>query len=378
MAIITRAFKITSTTLQDIFTFDTDATILGISKSSLYSTVYTKLFDTTNTGYDIAIFASGSVDYLTKKTTAFIPQGSALRYSSTYASVSAPEYVSVTYYYEDSSTDTVNAIGVWNSTTTYAKNSIVYRSTNNTSYIANVSNVNKPPESSSGYWQILAGQNVGLNITLSSELTSDTSGSLTGATTTLGLGSTLTNKTLAGTTRFSNDRFYDSTGTYYYQLPVGASGELVDTASSQILVNKTLENCTINNPTLSYTVNFTTGSTISLTNSYIVDGVQSLGNSFSSNAFTFTTNLYGITKLTTPATASATLTITLPTITTANTGTSCLIFITMGAATQTIAWANTKIAGSITPSQTANAIDIYSVINDGTYWYLTLLDKGFA
>jgi hypothetical protein len=333
------------------------------------------LFDNTNnTGYDIPITNNYAYNL---KTTIFMPQSSAIRYSGS-ATVSVPEYLTVTYYYEDSSTDTVNAVGIWNSTTTYAKNSIVYRDTNTTSYIANVSNINKPPESSSGYWQVLAGQNVGLNIALSNELTSDTTGYLTGASTTLGVASTLTNKTLAGTTRFSNDRFYDSTGTYYYQLPTEASGTFVDTYSSQTLTNKTFENCTINNPTLSYSVNFTTGSTISLANSYIVDGVQSLGNSFSSNAYTFTNNLYGITKITTPTTASATLTITLPTIGSSNTGTSALIFITMGAATQTIAWANAKIAGSVTPSQTANAIDIYSVINDGTYWYLTLLDKGFS
>ena len=50
----------------------------------------------------------------------------------------------------------------------------------------------------------------------------------------------------------------------------------------------------------------------------------------------------------------------------------------MGAATQTISWANVKLAGSVTASQGANATDIYSVVNDGTYWYVTLLDKGFV
>jgi hypothetical protein len=376
MAIITRSFKITSTGLQDVFTLDTDATILAFSKSSLSAALYTKLFDNTNnTSYDLPIANTYTYNL---KTTIFMPQSSAIRYSGS-ATVSVPEYLTVTYYYEDSSTDTVNAVGIWNSTTTYAKNSIVYRDTNTTSYIANVSNINKPPESSSGYWQVLAGQNVGLNITLSNELTSDTTGYLTGATTTLGVASTLTNKTLAGTTRFSNDRFYDSTGTYYYQLPTGASGTFIDTYSSQTINNKTFENCTINNPTLSYSVNFTTGSTISLANSYIVDGVQTYTSTdFSSNSLSFPTRLLGITKITTPTTASATLAITLPTISSSNTGTSALIFITMGAATQTIAWANAKIAGSVTPSQTANAIDIYSVINDGTYWYLTLLDKGFS
>jgi hypothetical protein len=373
MAIITRSFKITANSLQDAFTFDTDATILGITRSNSNGNIYTRLFDTTNTGYDIVI-SSGTT--LVLKTTVFIPQGTVVRYFSSTASTAAPEYFNVTYYYEDSSTDTINPVGVWNSTTTYAKNSIVYRDTNNTSYIANVSNINKPPESSTGYWQILAGQNANLNISLTSELTSDTTGTITGTTTSLGVGSTLTNKTLAGATRFSNDRFYDSTGIYYYQLPTGG-GQLVDTTSTQTLQAKSLDGCSIINPNLSGIISFASGSLISLNNSYIVDGVQSLGNSFTNNAYVFG-YLYGITKLTTPATANAVLSISLPAITVNNTGTSGLIFVTMGAATQTISWSNVKLAGTTTASQTAGAIDIYSVINDGTYWYLTLLDKGFV
>jgi len=376
MAIITRSFKITSTTLQDVFTADTDVTIIGFVKSNTAGNIFTRLFDSTGTAYDLTTVNSGTN---TTKITLFLPQGSIVRYSSIYATVSAPDYLNITYYYEDSSTDTINAVGIWNTSTTYARNSIVYRDTNSTSYIANITNTNKPPESSLGYWQILAGQNVGLNITLTSELTSDTTGFLTGATTALGIASTLTNKTLAGITRFSNDRFYDSTNTYYYQLPTGNGGTLVDTDSAQTLTSKTLENCTIYNATLQSPINFTAGSILSLSNSYIRDSVQTFDSSyFISNNFSWSNQIQGITKLTTPATAGAVLSITLPGVSQYNSGASGLIFITMGAATQTISWPNVKLAGSVTASQTANAIDIYSVINDGTYWYLTLLDKGFV
>jgi len=376
MAIITRSFKITSTTLQDVFTADTDVTIIGFVKSNTAGNIFTRLFDSTGTAYDLTTVSPGTN---TTKITLFLPQGSIVRYSSIYATVSAPDYLNITYYYDDSSTDTINAVGVWNTSTTYAKNSIVYRDTNSTSYIANITNTNKPPESSSGYWQILAGQNVGLNITLTSELTSDTTGFLTGATTALGIASTLTNKTLAGTTRFSNDRFYDSTGTYYYQLPTGSGGTLVDTDSSQTLTSKTLENCTIYNATIQSPVNFAAGSILSLNNSYIRDSIQTYDSTwFTSNNFSWNGQIQGITKLTTPATASAVLTLTLPGVSVNNSGASGLVFITMGAAGQTISWNGVKLAGSITASQAANAIDIYSVVNDGTYWYVTLLDKGFV
>ena len=376
MAIITRSFKITSTTLQDVFTADTDVTIIGFVKSNTAGNIFTRLFDSTGTAYDLTAVSSGTN---TTKVTLFLPQGSIVRYSSIYATVSAPDYLNITYYYDDSSTDTINAVGVWNTSTTYAKNSIVYRDTNSTSYIANITNTNKPPESSSGYWQILAGQNVGLNITLTSELTSDTTGFLTGATTALGIASTLTNKTLAGTTRFSNDRFYESTGNYYYQLPTGSGGTLVDTDSSQTLTSKTLENCTIYNATIQSPVNFAAGSILSLNNSYIRDSIQTYDSTwFTSNNFSWNGQIQGITKLTTPATASAVLTLTLPGVSVNNSGASGLVFITMGAAGQTISWNGVKLAGSITASQAANAIDIYSVVNDGTYWYVTLLDKGFV
>jgi hypothetical protein len=376
MAIITRSFKITSTTLQDVFTADTDVTIIGFNRTNTAGNIFTKLFDSTGTGYDVPVIMDSNYN---TKITIFLPQGSIVRYSSIAATVSAPEYLNITYYYEDSLTDTINAVGVWNTSTTYTRNSIVYRDTNNTSYIANITNTNKPPESSSGYWQILAGQNTDLNITLSNELTSNTTGFLTGATTTLGIASTLTNKTLSGITRFSNDRFYDSTGAFYYQLPTGSSGTLVDTDSSQTITSKTLENCTINNATLQSPINFTAGSILNLNNSYILDSIQTYSSSyFTSNNFSWGSQLQGITKLTTPTTTSAVLSITLPTISSSNTGASGLIFVTMGAANQTISWNNVKVAGSVTASQTANATDIYSVVNDGTYWYLTLLDKGFV
>jgi hypothetical protein len=375
MAIITRSFKITTTASQDLFTLDTDATILGMTKSGLYSQISMGLFDSTITRYNTPIWLQDGT--YTKKITIFIPQGTIISiYPTSNASVSTPEYFNITYYYEDSSNDTINPVGVWNSTTTYAKNSIVYRNTNNTSYIANVSNINKPPESSSGYWQILAAQNSDLNINLSSELTSDTPGVLTSNTTSLGVGTTLTDKTLTGTTRFSDGRIYNTAGTFYWQLPLISYGELVDTNSSQTLTSKTFSQCTFSNPSLNGTINFTQGSILNLTNTYLVETINSL--SFFSNNLTFSTNIYGISKVSTPATASAILTITLPTINSTNTGTSVLLFITMTAATQTINWVNTKIAGSVSPSATAGATDIYSIINDGTYWYLTLLDKGFV
>jgi hypothetical protein len=370
MAIITRSFKITTSSLQDVFTFDTDATILGITKSSINGIIYTRLFDTTNTGYDIVV-STGST--LVSKTTVFIPQNTVLRYTSVSATASTPEYFNITYYYEDSSTDTINPVGIWNSTTTYAKNSIVYRDTNNTSYIANVGSVNKPPESSPGYWQILVAQAANLNINLSSELISDTTGFLTTNTTTLAVGSTLTNKTLAGTTRFSNNRIYDSTGIYYYELPIG-SGQLVDTGSDQTLSGKTFENCQITASSMAASVNFQDNSKINLINSYAIESVLTL--TFSSNTLTIFP-LRGLIKTTTPATADATLTITLPAVSSINSGTSMLIFITMAAANQQIIWSNVKVASSVAASNTANSTDIYSVINDGTFWYLTLLDKGF-
>lgn len=375
MAIITRSFKITTSGSQDLFTLDTDATILGMTRGSVNSQISIGYFDSTTTRYNTPIWLSDTT--YTKKITIFIPQGTVINiYPVTSASVSTPEYFNITYYYEDSSNDTINPVGVWNSTTTYAKNSIVYRNTNNTSYIANVSNINKPPESSSGYWQILAAQNANLNISLTSELISDTTGLLTTNTTSLGLGTTLTDKILAGTTRFSDGRIYNTAGTFYWQLPLYSYGELVDTTSSQTLTNKTLSQCTLNNAVLNGTINFTQGSILNLTNTYLVETINSL--TFVSNSLAFNTNIYGISKVSTPATAGAALTINLPTINYANTGASVLLFVTMTAATQTINWTNTKIAGSVTASATAGATDIYSIINDGTYWYLTLLDKGFV
>jgi hypothetical protein len=375
MAILTRAFKITTNLSVDLFTADTELIVIGTSRSTNSTgTLSIGLFDSENTRYNYPITTLG----LTTKFNIPVLQGTTFSYYSSFASVGSPHYITVTYYYDDSSDYTINPVGVWNSTTTYQKNNVVYRSTNNTSYIANASNTNTPPESNSGYWQIVSAQGTALNIALSSEIVSNTTGFLNSSTTSLGIGSTLTDKTLAGTITFAANVFYDSTGTYAYSLPTGG-GILVTASAPQLLQNKALNNCTIENATLTGTVNYGSGSTIQFggTNSYLKETISTLGNLSSSG-----TNVLpsiGFLKVSTNLTANETFVVEMPAIDYySNRGLSMLIFITMLASGQNITWSNTKIASAITPSTTANTTDIYTAINDGTSWFLTQVEKGFV
>jgi hypothetical protein len=368
MAILTRAFKTTVAGSTDLFVADTDLILIGITKTNGTATISIGIFDANSTRFENNITLNTAYG---AKINVPVMQGSIIRYTT----ITTADIVTLTYYYDDVSNDTINPVGVWNSTTTYAKNNIVYRDTNNISYIANASNINKPPESNSGFWQIVSSQGTTLNVTLSSELTSSTSGLINGSTTTLGVGSTLTNKTLSGTTRFSNNIFYDSTGTYTYTIP-SVTGELVNTNATQNLSSKTLTGATLNNTNLTGATTIGTGSVINLNSGYIQELIYTYGTL--SSASTNTLFSTAIQKANTTSTASTTTTIALPSISSSNSGMTIIIFITMNAAGQTIAWINTKIAGSVTASVTANSTDIYSAINDGTSWYLTQIDKGFV
>jgi hypothetical protein len=223
MAFKTKIFSSTGATgIANQFTFDTDAIILVIFSNN--ASVYVNIQDNMGGSYVVGI---------TDKTP--VLSGTAIS-----AQFSASGSFSITYWYDDSVSDALTLIpaGTWSSTTTYAKNSIVYYSTTQLSYLCNVSNLNKPPSTNPDIWQIVVGTGLNLNVGLSNELVSN-NGSLTGSTTSLSIATTLTNKTLTGA-RFTSNQFLDSTGTYTITIPSSISDTLVTQTAAQTLYYKTL------------------------------------------------------------------------------------------------------------------------------------------
>lgn len=374
MAIITKVFTITTNLLTELIIFDTDAVLLKTSITNSYTGTSSIVLNIRELG---AIKASIALQFstTTSKSTP-IQAGSSISVQHTGATVSLPSYVTLSYYYDDGEITTVNPAGVWNSATTYPKNSIVYRDTNSTSYIANISNVNQAPESNPSTWQVITGQGISPSISLSSELVSvSTPGFINLNTTDLGVGNTLSNKTLTDA-RFTNNRFFNSAGTYHYTFPLSDYNEiLVDTGSSQTLSNKTLLAPTITSAGIDgSSISLTSGSRLIVGNGFIRDSV--------SNSIPTTTSYLvslangGLQRLSTPGTNSAIIQISLP-VASATPGACIMFFVTMVGADQLISWNNAKIASDISPSTAAGRVDIYSAICDGSFWYLTQVEKGF-
>jgi len=360
MAFKTKIFSSTvATGITNQFTFDTDAIIVGIFSNNV--SVYVNIQDGIGGSYAVVLQNKTPVLSGTAITAQFSASGS----------------FSITYWYDDSVSDALTLIpaGTWSSTTTYAKNSIVYYSTTQLSYICNVSNLNKPPSTNTDIWQIAIGSGLSLNVGLSNELVSNTTGYLTGSTTSLSIATTLTNKTLTGA-RFTSNQFLDSTGTYTITIPSGISDTLATLTTTQTLSNKTLSSCTLSNPTI-------TNSSITLSNSTITSGAgtyikDTVTSSTSVTNYTISPASGSIFKLTTSATAGTTITITMPSPSSYS-GSSYLIFITTGAATQTLVFSNSvKTPGTFAISQTGGVTDIYTAISDGTNWYISQVDKGFS
>jgi hypothetical protein len=278
-------------------------------------------------------------------------------------------------YFVDTSADNYPLVGAgaWSILTTYTKNVIV--SQDNNSYLSMaVGNVGNSPATDTGTWWTPLATNSSFDIAISSELTSDTSGVLNTTTRNLGLGSTLTNKTLTGA-KFTGNAFKDVTGTYTYTLPTLTTNDTVVTLTgTQTLTNKTLTSPVLTTPTFSGAL--TLGGLTTLSGGYL-ETVNIVAGNQTNYTMLFGDTDATIQKITTSTTTSALITITLPSSANTCTGKSATLICVMGGATQSIAFSTGKVSTTITPSTTAGAIDIYGFVSDGVNWYITQCDKGF-